>query len=180
MWLWILSGIAIILLVIVAIPPARKHLLFPICRFLWWFVSGYPLTPSVDTDAPAPAIQPIVALLAIIIGGTVALGAGVQKTGRVNLWYLVVYGCAGLIPIGGMLHFVHKSNLGFLEIAKAVWRGEAKSRQRAYDQKTVAFAAPCAWASALFMLLCVLLVVFEEFPGQARSNRVLYARYTCR
>ena len=174
-WILIAGGIALVLiLAIVLISWTRRKVFFPTCRFVAWFLWGSQLKPVATSTETRHDIESLVGLLAIIIGGTVALGAGIQQTGRVNWWYVILYGVAGLIPLGGMLHFVHTSTGGFCRTAKAALSGKANEETHAYDDTTVAFAGHGAFASSAFMLLSIILVALEMFPGQARNNRVLY------
>jgi hypothetical protein len=165
-WILVLVLLTVLVAVVVALWIQQTR------RLLLWFLVGRGLQPA-GKDGNHD-LQALVGLLATILGGTVALGAGVQQTGRVNYWYVLLYALAGIIPLGGMLHIVHQSTAGFWETAKQVWRGQTQDLCHAHDATSVTFATSVWAVSFLFMALCVLLVWCERFPGQGRHNQPLY------
>ena len=123
------------------------------------------------------AFQALVGLLTVIAGGSVALGAGVQQTGRVNYSYFLLYLVAGLIPVVGMLHFVHNAaTTHFMKTMRLVYEGEITELRHAHDGRTVSLARYLSSTSLAFMLLCAGLVWAEAFPGQCGPT-VCYTRH---
>jgi len=164
----VILAVVVLLAVMILLfwPPQTR-------RFLRWFLWGCGLTPA-DENVSKHDIEALVGLLAIILGGTVTLGAGIQQSGRVDFWYTGLYVLAGLIPLIAMLCFVHSSTLSSCKTVRLIWTGSGDAPSHAYDNTTVRLARYIFSVSLAFILLIVLLVATEHFPGQSRANRLLY------
>ena len=172
LWDWICSYWWAVILVILFVWCLVCCLCNPLRRTTTWLLWGHKLGYGVKYEANG-AFQSLVALLAIILGGTVTLGLSIQQIGLVSEWYVALYIVAGLIPWAGMLYFVNRSKQTFCVTARLVWEGKLSGIDHAFDETVVGFARYLALVSFFFIFLIVGLVCTDTFPGQSRSNLVL-------